>query len=488
MPLHSTFTQMLRRPTFKSVKAFLVPFCGVLSVTCFALSYNTRTSPAAVLKGEFNWTHDPSRVVKSGDKYYMYYTGDKLPMRYSTDFINWKKGKPVFEKVPEWVRKAVPKADSDFVWAPDIIFTNGQYYLYYSFSTFGSIVSVTGLLTSPTLDPESPDYKWTDQGVVLATKEGSDYNAIDPAPIFDAQGNLWLTIGSWNRGGIKLTRLDNKTGKPIGALTTVAAAQPTGPEAPYLHYRNGYYYLFENEGNCCRGMDSTYKIMMGRSKSITGPYLDKDGKDLSKGGGSEFFGTNGFEIGPGHVGIFTENGIDRFTFHYYDARSNGVPTMGLKTLVWGEDGWPRVGEELAAGRYAIISQASGLALGIYNNKPDDGTPIDQFTYRGGATQQWNVAPTDDGTYSIASLGTGKFMDLLDCGAKDGTKINQYKWFGSPCQRWNIEQTSDGSYRVSSKSTGTVLTLPNGSKEFQAQIQGSAWTGDSSQKWIFKRLP
>jgi arabinan endo-1,5-alpha-L-arabinosidase len=448
----------------------------------------SRTGSAAVLAGDTVWMHDPSRVVACGGKYFIYYSGDNLPMRYSEDFINWKRGKDVLPKLPSWIREAVPKNTGKFVWAPDVIYLNQRYYLFYSFSTFGSKVSATGLLTSPTLDPESKEYQWTDRGLVLASNDSSDFNAIDPAPILDAGGNLWLAIGSWNSGGIKLVRLDNSTGKPVTEPVTLAAGQATGPEAPYIHYHDGYYYLFENEGNCCQGMNSTYRIMVGRSTNISGPYLDKDGRDLARGGGTLFLGTDGIEIGPGHVGVFQAGGIDRFTFHYYDSRTNGIPTLGMKTLVWGTDGWPMAGSELPAGRYAIESRVSGLALGIYNNNFADGTPIDQFTYLGGPTQHWNVAPVGDGYYSIGSIGTGKYLDLFGCNPKDGTKISQYPWYGNECQKWRIEQTSDGSYRVLSKGGGTVLTLLDGSLKPQAPVQGFAWTGDLSQKWVFRRLP
>jgi arabinan endo-1,5-alpha-L-arabinosidase len=441
-----------------------------------------------VLGGEFNRVHDPSRIIKCDGKYYVFHTGSNIGMRYSTDFINWKTGKSVLDKVPEWARKAVPLAKSDHTWAPDVIFLNNKYYLFYSFSTFGSKVSATGLVTSPTLDPESPDFKWMDQGVVLATTSDSDYNAIDPSPIIDAQGDLWLSIGSWNSGGIKLVKLDKSTGKPISQPITIAAGQGLGPEAPYLHYHGGYYYLFENEGFCCRGMSSTYSIMMGRSKTINGPYLDKVGKDLAKGGGTLFLGTDGQVIGPGHIGIFNEDGLDRFTYHYYDSLSNGVPTLGLQTLVWGEDGWPHAGSELPGGRYAIISKASGLALGVNKASWDDGTSIDQFEYKGGSMQQWNVSSVGDGYYSISSLGTGKYIDLFECNGGDGTKISQYPWLNNDCQRWRIEQIGEDTYRIISKGGGSALTLPEGTKTPQALVQGYAWKGDNSQQWIFKRLP
>ncbi len=445
------------------------------------------SAEAADLSGEAMWTHDPSRIIECGGKYYLYTTGDNLPMKTSTDLVNWTKGPSVLPKVPDWARKAVPAAKTDFVWAPDVILVGGKYFLYYSFSTFGSIVSVTGLLTSPTLDPANPAYKWTDEGLVVASKEGSDFNAIDPAPILNAQGDLWMTLGSWNRGGIKLFKMDKATGKIVGKAQTLAAGQATGPEAPYLHFRDGYYYLFENEGTCCAGLNSSYRIMMGRSKTVTGPYLDRDGKDLAKGGGSPFLASDGEKVGPGHIGIVAANGHNYFTFHFYDGRSNGVPTLGLQTVVWGADGWPVAGADLRPGRYAIVSKASGQALGIHNNNFADGTPIDQAPYRGGPTQRWNVTPTGDGYYGISSMGSAKWLDLNECSPKGGTKISHYRWFNNDCQRWRIEQVGPDTYRIISKGGKTALTLPGGVKTPQTPVQGWAWKGDVSQQWIFQPL-
>ena len=447
-----------------------------------------RTGFAAVLTGEFLWMHDPSRVLKCNGKYFVYYTGEHIQMRTSTDLIEWKNGKPVLASVPEWARKAVPRGDAKTVWAPDVIFVNNQYYLFWSYSSFGSRVSVTGLLTSPTLDPESPDYKWTDRGVVLASTRESDFNAIDAGPILDERGDLWMSIGSFNRGGIKLVKLDKNTGKPVTDPITIGAGQPVGPEAPYLHYRDGYYYLFQNEGFCCRGMNSTYKMMIGRSKAIIGPYLDRDGKDLAQGGGTPFLGTDGEEIGPGHAGILSENGIDHLTYHYYGSRTNGVPTLGRRTLVWGADGWPRADAALPGGRYTIVSKASGMALGVQNGSWAEGTPIDQAPYLGVPTQQWNISPTGDGYYSIGSIGTARYIDLFECNAKDGTKISQYPWMNNDCQKWRIEQTPDGTYRIVSKGGGTAITLPGGAKTVQATVQGHAWKGEDGQKWLLQKLP
>lgn len=478
--------QHLARPFAKPLLAlgFALALLGSLA------AWPRQAGRAAVLAGEHLWTHDPSRITKCNGKYFLYLTGDNIPMKYSTDLLTWKKGPAVLDRVPDWARQAVPEAKGDNAWAPDVLLVDGKYLLFWSYSTFGSKVSVIGLLSNSTLDPEAPGYKWTDEGLVLATTRSSDFNAIDPAPILDQQGELWLGLGSWNRGGIKLLRLDRKTFKPAtptAAPATIAAGQGSGPEAAYLHFRGGWYYLFENEGTCCAGMNSTYNIRVGRSKSISGPYLDKEGRDLARGGGTLFMGSQGEFVGPGHVGIFEDDGVERLTFHYYNSRSNGVPTLGLQGLSWDEAGWPRAVFDLPGGRYAIMSAASGLALGIAGNKSDDGNPIDQFEYRGGATQQWNISPMGDGSYGIGSMGTGKYLDVFRCSTKDGTKISQYPWMGNDCQKWRIEPLGDGSYRIAAKS-GLALSLPGGTKEPLAQVQGWAWKGEPGQKWILKPLP
>ena len=466
------------------MKKLLAP---LFLLSCFASTAPKRVGVAAVLSGEHAWTHDPSRIIKCNNKYFLFHTADNIGMKYSTDGLNWKKGPPILAKVPDWARQAVPGSKGDNLWAPDVIFVDNKYLLFWSLSTFGSKVSVTGLLSSPTLDPESPNYKWTDEGLVLASTRASDFNAIDAGPILTARDELWMSIGSWNRGGIKLVKLDRKTFKPATAPVTIAAGQGLGPEAPYLHERAGWFYLFENEGTCCAGMNSTYNIRVGRSRAINGPYLDKEGRDLAKGGGTLFMGTEGEIVGPGHVGIFEENELERLTFHFYNSRANGVPTLGMQGIAWEADGWPRAVSDLPGGRYAIVSQASGLALGIAGNKPDDGNPIDQFEYRGGPTQQWNISPMGDGSYGIGSMGTGKYLDVFECGTKDGTKISQYPWMNNDCQKWSIEPLSDGTYRIASKA-GLALTMPKNSKEPLAPVQGWAWKGESGQKWILRKLP
>ena len=230
-------------------------------------------------------------------------------------------------------------------WAPEVAYFNNQYYLYYSVSTFGSQVSAIGLATNPTLDSTSPNYHWTDQGAVIQSHAGSAYNTIDPSIFQDSDGSMWMTFGSfWN--GIYATQLDPSTGKRIAANSpTIALAKnpqnpPDAIEASYLYKHDNYYYLFANWGNCCQGVNSTYNIRVGRSTSVTGPFLDQNGVSMSSGGGTLFLGTDGNYIGPGQIGIFHDSGVDWFSYHYYNGAASGAPTFNLRTLVWSSTGWP----------------------------------------------------------------------------------------------------------------------------------------------------
>ncbi len=157
-----------------------------------------------------------------------------------------------------------------------------------------------GLATTPTLDPRSPAYHWTDDGQVFASTSADDYNAIDPSLVNAADGGKWLVFGSfWS--GIKLIQLDAATGKPAASPTVyslAAKASPDPEEGSGITYHDGYYYLFVAVGYCCRGISSTYHIQVGRSASITGPYVDASGTAMLNGGGMDVQGTDAGMIGP----------------------------------------------------------------------------------------------------------------------------------------------------------------------------------------------
>jgi arabinan endo-1,5-alpha-L-arabinosidase len=287
-------------------------------------------------------TRDPSSIVKCKDEYWAFYTGRGVPSYRSRDLVKWERGPAVFKAAPEWIANIVPQNRNLSYWAPDIIKLGDRYLLYYSVSSFGKMTSAIGLATNSTLDPDDPAYHWTDQGFVVRTQEGDGYNAIDPSVFHDRDGSLWLTFGSyWS--GIKLIQLDPQTGKrmaPDSKLLSIAYNESI--EASYLCRHDDNYYLFVNWGSCCRGPKSTYNIRIGRSKSVTGPYLDKAGVDMLHSGGSLFLATtNGPLIGPGHAGTLNAQGKDWFTSDFEgDLRMGGRATLAIMPLRWNPDGWP----------------------------------------------------------------------------------------------------------------------------------------------------
>ena len=292
-------------------------------------------SPAEAATSGANGTHDPSRMIESGGKFYVYSTGGGS--KSSTDGLAWTEGPNLFPNgIPASLTSVV--SNNEGVWAPDAIYLNSQYYIYYALANSGNACAV-GLVTTPTLDPSSPSYKLTDRGVVVSNTGSATYCAINPCPALDASGNLWLTFGSGytkssTDNTIYVMRLDNATGLPAGG--GAAPGTPLEPghiEASYVYYRAGYYYLFWNSGGCCSGAQSTYEILVARAQAITGPYT----------GSKIFLESAGSVHGPGQIGIYDQCGADRFTYHYYP--DTGGSVLGENELSWGSDGWPVVGAE-----------------------------------------------------------------------------------------------------------------------------------------------
>jgi len=289
------------------------------------------------------FVHDPSTIVKCKDEYWLFATGMGLDSWRSRNLIHWERGPHVFTAPPAWVRDVVPDQKGHF-WAPDVILQNGRYCVYYAVSKFGKRTSAIALVTNLTLDPADPAYRWTDEGIVVQTTEASDYNAIDPSAFRDNDGRLWLALGSfWS--GIKLIELDPATGRRIAPDSKMyPLAWHESIEAACLYRHGDWYFLFVNWGICCRGVNSTYEVRVGRSRSVTGPYLDRQGKDLLDDGGSVFLATDRPFIGPGHVGILEDGGRSWVSVHFYDGTRKGLPTLAIRPLRWSDDGWP-VAEE-----------------------------------------------------------------------------------------------------------------------------------------------
>jgi len=309
----------------------------------WSTNYSVAVSPEMTGYGSRGiYVHDPSPIVKCEDEYWVFYTGRGVPSYHSKDLKTWKRGPAVFTNAPDWAAAAIPQNRWMHYWAPDLIHLGDRYLLYYAISVFGKKTSVIALATNPTLNPDDPKYHWTDHGIVIQTDQNDNFNAIDPAASLDADGNLWLALGSfWT--GVKLIQLDPGTGKRIATNSPIySIAFNDSIEASYICHHDGYYYLFVNWGKCCLGTNSTYEIRVGRSRQITGEYLDKDGEAMMAGGGSYFLSSQGPFIGPGQAGIFSEDGADWFSCHFYDGTRRGMPTLAILPLTWDTNGWPKV--------------------------------------------------------------------------------------------------------------------------------------------------
>ncbi len=294
--------------------------------------------------------HDPS-IIREGDTFYVFATGNRragvLPMRCSTDLYHWTRCGQVFNSLPAWATQEIPGARS--AWAPDISHYNGKYHLYYSVSTFGKNDSAIGLATNQILDPNSPDYQWVDEGLVVRSHAGrDDWNAIDPQLVIENPQSVWLCWGSfW--GGIMMRRIDPGTGKLSAADTTLynlarrprTAGQQGAIEAPFIVRHAEWWYLFASFDVCCRGAASTYNIRVGRARKVAGPYTDRDGVPMTEGGGSIVLeATTPAWRGPGHQAMLQDVSGDYLVFHAYDG-TTGRFELKISTLVW-QNGWPCV--------------------------------------------------------------------------------------------------------------------------------------------------
>lgn len=297
--------------------------------------------------------HDPV-MIKEKERYYLFCTGNGVSVFSSKDMKNWRREMPVFSKPPEWVPKALPNFRGNSMWAPDISYHNGKYYLFYAVSAFGKNTSCIGLAVNKTLDSASADFRWEDKGKIIQSVPGRDmWNAIDPNLVFDAAQTPWLTFGSfWE--GMKMVKLNpdltavaqpeqwyTVAKRPREFTAPDSSAGNAAIEGPFVFRKGDYYYLFVSWDYCCRGERSDYKVVVGRSNKVTGPYLDKSGVPLSQNGGTLIVEGDGKEwFGAGHNSAYTFDGKDYIIYHGYDAKDRGRSKLIIKQMNWDKDGWP----------------------------------------------------------------------------------------------------------------------------------------------------
>jgi arabinan endo-1,5-alpha-L-arabinosidase len=294
--------------------------------------------------------HDPV-MIREGASYYLFGTGPGISVYSSKDRRAWRKEPPVFDTPPAWTTTVVPDFAGRF-WAPDISLHDGTYYLYYCVSAGGKITSAIGVATNQTLDRHAPNYRWIDHGIVVRSIPYRDlWNAIDPQLVVATDGTPWLAFGSfW--AGLRLTRLAPdrlRLAEPQewhalakrerSVLVDDAEPEPAAIEAPFIFRKDGWYYLFASWDHCCRGVDSDYKVVVGRSRELTGPYVDAAAKRMDRGGGTLLIAGDADWPGIGHNSVYRFDGRDWFVAHAYDAHDGGRSKLRILELGW-KDGWP----------------------------------------------------------------------------------------------------------------------------------------------------
>ena len=298
--------------------------------------------------------HDPATVTLCDGKYYTYGTGGNPLV--SDDGWTWRRG-------------VTPLRTGA---APDVIHIGDRYFMYISGIT---------MISSKSLDPDSPDYKWEEGGSIAGYETPDDFiNPIDPGAFLDPNdGRLWLTYGSYV-GYIRLVELDPKTGKRLHPDQKPANIG-INLEASDMIYHDGWYYLLGTRGSCCAGAASGYNIRIGRSRKVTGPFLDNTGVDMIEGGGKLFLGSGDRLIGPGHFGLLNlgDNSAQKFSLHWEaDLDRGGASVLDIRPLLW-KDGWPVAGENMKDGTYEIESVRTGTSLEL----AVEGVPVGGGRGRGG---------------------------------------------------------------------------------------------------------
>ena len=416
------------------------------------------------------YIHDPSTIVECDGKYYTFGTGGGGII--SDDGWSWHSG------------AERPGGGA----APDAMKIGDRYLVIYGATGGGLFGGHNGrILTmwNKTLDPKSPDFKYTDAVEVASSDGMEDCDAIDPSLLLDpTTGRLWATYGTYF-GNIRLIELDPTTGYRVKGDVEKDVAIDC--EASDLIYRDGWYYLLGTHGTCCDGVNSTYNIVVGRSKSVTGPYLDNVGRDMLKGGGRMVIAAGDRVCGPGHFGrTVIDDGVEIMSCHYEaDFDMGGRSVLGIRPLLW-RNGWPVAGERFRGGTFAILSERRGYSLELAVDfvrieqerqafwRMDPNEPIvpvanQQLSdvigtwptgdiavrcadYMFRPHQLWTVSPVDEAGgylsnpyFKIVIEGTNRALT-----ATADLELTTNDFNGDDAQLWRIEQLTDGTYRLMPK--------------------------------------
>ena len=362
------------------------------------------------------YIHDPSTIAECDGKYYTFGTGGGGLI--SDDGWTWHGG------------AERPGGGA----APDVLKIGNRYLVIYGATGGGLGGGHNGrILTmwNKTLDPNSSEFRFTDPIEVCYSDGLEDQDAIDPGLLLDpTTGRLWVSYGTYF-GFIRLIELDPKTGMRVEGNKERDIAIDC--EATDLVYRNGWYYLLGTHGTCCDGVNSTYNIVVGRSRSVEGPYIDNVGRDMLQGGGRMVVAAGDRVCGPGHFGrTIVDEGIEVMSCHYEaDLDRSGRSVLGLRPLLWKND-WPVAGERFHGGTFEIESERRGYALEL---------AVDFVRMKQERQAFWRIDPNEP----VKALPSQTLQEVQDTWPKGDIDVRCGDYMFRPHQRWTISDAQQGGY-------------------------------------------
>ena len=363
--------------------------------------------------------------------------------------------------------------------APDVIKLGDRYLVIYGATGGGLGGGHNGrILTmwNKTLDPNSPDFKYTEAIEVAASDGQEDNDAIDPGIMLDPNtGRLWVSYGTYF-GFIRLIELDPATGKRVEG--NVAKDIAIDCEATDLIYRDGWYYLLGTHGTCCDGVNSTYNIVVGRSRSVEGPYIDNVGRDMLQGGGKMVIAAGDRVAGPGHFGrTIVDEGVEVMSCHYEaDFNQGGRSVLGIRPLLW-KNGWPVAGDRFREGTYEIESERRGYALEL---------AVD-FTRMKQERRAWfRMDPNEP----VVPIENQKLEEVIGEWPKDDIEVRIGDYMFRPHQRWTITAVPEAGgylsnpyFKITIEGTDRALAA---TEDLEVKTVPS-FTGADEQLWRIEQL-
>ncbi|MBR4432988.1 MAG: family 43 glycosylhydrolase, partial [Bacteroidaceae bacterium] len=302
-----------------------------------------------------------------------------------------------------------------------------------------------------------------------------DQDAIDPCLFLDpTTGRLWATYGTYF-GTIRIIELDPATGYRVQGNKEKDIAIDC--EATDLIWRDGWYYLLGTHGTCCDGVNSTYNIVVGRSRNVEGPYLDNVGRDMFHGGGRMVIAAGDRVCGPGHFGrTIIDEGVEVMSCHFEaDFERSGRSVLGIRPLLW-RGGWPVAGERFKEGTYAILSERRGYSLEL---------AVDFVRMQQERQAFWRLDPNEP----LKAIPDQRLEDVVGTWPEGDIAVRCGDYMFRPHQLWSISAVSEAGgylggpyYKLTIAGTDRALTATAA-----LELTTSTFNGADEQLWRIEQL-